>query len=221
MAEESSCPHGNKWCGLKLPHVSGKCEKYARWEMGPRGKVTKNRDLWLRLADMLKGQVSIKVTDEKTGTAKVHPFTLTEYALLDWYATMSYKDEAYKDKDAKPKKGDKAILVAPVELTKDEIAKAVGLSRTRLTQAQQCLAAMNLIVPLSKGHRSYPHYALSPHMGIVRSNAEIHKRMLYRFPEPIFGDSVLVDGMYRHPDYKWGPLREGVDDGNSREDALD
>ncbi|AXE23518.1 hypothetical protein C0216_08630 [Streptomyces globosus] len=177
--------------------------------------MTKNRHLWLKLWDMPKRQVSIKVTDEKTGTAKVYPVTLTECALLDWYATMSYRDE-------KPKKDDKIVYdVAPVEMTKDEIAKAVGLSRARLTQAQRCLAAMNLIVPVSKGHRSYPYYALSPHMGIVRSSAEIHKRMLYRFPEPIFGDSVLVDDVYRHPDYKWGPPCEGVDDGDSLGDALD
>ncbi|MGW2587312.1 hypothetical protein ACWCYZ_39595 [Streptomyces virginiae] len=201
------CQH-NKWCGLKLSHQSTECRKYAPWKMGSKGTVIKNRELWLKLSDLMENNRSIKVTDEVASVARDYPVTLTEYGLLDWYAMMSHRDK-------KAKRGETIKRpdydVEPVELSTAQIAKAVGLGRNRLATALQCLSAMNLIIHMSSGHRGHPYYALSPHMGYIKGNAEVHSKLLEKYPPPIFDNVTIVDGESRPADYKWGPLSGGYE----------
>ncbi|MGW2038713.1 hypothetical protein [Streptomyces virginiae] len=220
MVEEvgSSCHHKNKGCGLKLPHKPDECRKYARWSMGPKGKVTKNRDLWLRLSDLMNEPGSIKVTDEAIGKATSYPVTMIEYGLLDWYAMRSYREKEARRSAARKRPN---YPIEPVEMDVADIAKSVKLGRNRLGPAQQCLAVMNLIVPVSAAHRGRSYYALSPYMGIVKSDAETHSSLLKLFPQPIFGDVAIVGGKCLPADYKWGPLSGVSGDGDSLGGAVD
>ncbi|WP_060177994.1 hypothetical protein [Streptomyces sp. IMTB 1903] len=203
---DGACPHKTKGCRRKLKHLADACRGVMRWALGSHGYLHSNRELWSEIYDLVKDPGEIKVTDE-TGTAKSYVFSDTECYVLHWFSVMT-------DMPADPKKSKKPKLDSPilaVTLTLEQIAEKTKVNKRRLGSAIKCLAAMQLLLPVSTGHRGHPQYIASPHLGIIGRTAEIHERWLTQYPEPVIGDVKIVNGK-SYPancepaDDKWGGI---------------
>ncbi|MFJ8213257.1 hypothetical protein [Streptomyces sp. NPDC096033] len=186
---DGKCPHKTKWCHRKLEHAVGECRGVFRWALGSQGNLHASRELWAALFGLVKGSATIKVTEE-AGTVKSYDFTITEITVLHWFSVMT--DMPDSPKQSKRPKPDAPIL--PVTLTVEQIAKELGISKRRIGAAVKCLAVMQLLLPVSTGHRGHPQYIATPYLSVIGRTAEIHSQWLTQYPEPVIGDVRIVDG---------------------------